>query len=196
MQGRSDHAGDVRWATLGELDWLTALHQLLYEEDAYLSAYPANVDNALIGIGGAPTRNTTLPKDDSARKAHPVASGFLDYFPDAIPLIAHLSFMANEKHNPGQPMHWARGKSTDEPDTMMRHFLARGTFDDDGFLHDVKIAWRALANLQKEIERRKAAGLPICQTKYYNTGSSEQKFYRPVIRTSPFAPNLPQEEVG
>ena len=133
---------------------------------------PKEEPPSLPGIGGAPTRNTTMPKDDAARKAHPVATGFLDYFPDAVPLVAHLSFMANEKHNPGQPLHWARGKSTDEPDTLERHFLARGTFDDDGFLHDVKIAWRALANLQKEIEQRVAAGLPICKTHYYTGAKS------------------------
>jgi hypothetical protein len=35
---------------------------------------------------------------------------------------------------------------------MMRHYLQRGTFDTDGIRHTVKMAWRALAILQKELE--------------------------------------------
>jgi hypothetical protein len=104
------------------------------------------------GIGGAPTRATTLPTEPLERKKFPVASGVLDYFPDAIASISHLSYRGNEQHNPGQPLHWARGKSSDEADTMMRHFLQRGTLDTDGVRHSTKMVWRALAILQKEIE--------------------------------------------
>lgn len=106
----------------------------------------------VIGIGGAPTRNTTMPQDAAGRKQFPVASGCMDYFPDAIAAVSHLSYKGNEQHNPGQPLHWARGKSADEADTLMRHFLQRGTLDSDGIRHSVKVAWRALAMLQKEIE--------------------------------------------
>jgi len=106
----------------------------------------------LPSIGGGPTRATTLPTDPAGRKSFPIASGFMDYFPDAIAAVAHLSWKGNEQHNPGQPLHWARGKSTDEADTLMRHFLQRGTLDSDGIRHSVKVAWRALALLQKEIE--------------------------------------------
>jgi len=81
-----------------------------------------------------------------------VASGALDYFPDAIVAISNLSYVGNQQHNPGQPLHWARNKSTDEADTMMRHFLQRGTVDTDGVRHSVKMAWRALALLQRELE--------------------------------------------
>lgn len=109
-------------------------------------------DNAKIGIGGAPTRATTLPETAAERKQFPVASGVLDYFPDAIVAVSYLSWKGNEQHNPGQPLHWARGKSTDESDTMMRHFLQRGTLDTDGVRHSAKMVWRALAILQKEIE--------------------------------------------
>lgn len=105
-----------------------------------------------IGIGGAPTRATTLPDDPKERKMHPVASGFMDYFPDAIVAVSNISHLGNEQHNPGQPLHWARGKSTDEADTMLRHFLQRGTIDVDGVRHSAKMVWRALAFLQKEIE--------------------------------------------
>lgn len=112
--------------------------------------------NAKIGIGGAPTRATTLPDDPKARKTFPIASGFLDYFPDAICAIANLSYVGNEQHNPGQPLHWARSKSGDEADTAMRHFLQRGTRDKDNVRHTVKACWRMLAALQKEIEEEQA----------------------------------------
>lgn len=112
--------------------------------------------DANIGIGGAPTRATTLPDDPAGRKTFPVASGFMDYFPDAIAAVSHVSWKGNEQHNPGQPLHWARGKSTDESDTMLRHFLQRGTLDTDGQRHSAKMVWRALAILQKEIEGEKS----------------------------------------
>jgi hypothetical protein len=66
--------------------------------------------------------------------------------------VARVSYEGNEQHNPGQPLHWARGKSQDEADTMQRHFLQRGTIDTDGQRHSAKMVWRALAILQKEIE--------------------------------------------
>ena len=108
--------------------------------------------NSIKGIGGAPMRATTLPDDPKARKGFPVVSGVLDYFPDAIVAISELSQKANDQHNPGKPMHWDRSKSGDEADTLGRHLLQRGTRDTDGMRHSAKMAWRALALLQKEIE--------------------------------------------
>jgi hypothetical protein len=109
--------------------------------------------NALPGIGGAPTRNTTLPSGGAERKMFPIASGLMDYFPDALAAIAYISYVGNEQHNKGKPLHWDRAKSGDEADTMLRHFLQRGTWDTDGTRHSAKMAWRALALLQKEIEQ-------------------------------------------
>lgn len=114
----------------------------------------------LTSIGGGPTRATTLPTEPAERKKYPVASGFMDYFPDAIVAVANISHRGNEQHNPGQPLHWARGKSTDESDTMLRHFLQRGTLDTDGVRHSAKMAWRALALLQKEIEAEQKGRVP------------------------------------
>ena len=37
----------------------------------------------------------------------------------------------------------------------MRHFVERGTTDTDGVRHSAKVAWRALAGLQKEIEKER-----------------------------------------
>jgi hypothetical protein len=86
------------------------------------------------------------------RKQYPVGTGVLDYFPLAIKAIAYVSFIGNEQHNPGTPLHWDRSKSGDEADALMRHFLERGTLDTDGVRHSAKMAWRALALLQKELE--------------------------------------------
>jgi hypothetical protein len=94
----------------------------------------------------------TLPTDPAARKAIPVATGFVDYFPDAIVAVAELSRIGNDQHNPGKPLHWDRSKSGDEADALMRHFLQRGTTDSDGVRHSTKLAWRAMALLQKELE--------------------------------------------
>lgn len=95
---------------------------------------------------------SNLPIDAKARKAIPIATGFIDYFPDAIAAIAELSRIGNNQHNPGKPLRWDRSKSSDESDALMRHFLQRGTIDTDGIRHSTKVAWRALALLQKEIE--------------------------------------------
>lgn len=93
-----------------------------------------------------------LPTDAARRKALPIATGVLDYFPDALAAVAHASKVGNDQHSPGQPLHWAKDKSTDEADCLIRHFLERGTLDTDGVRHSAKVAWRALAMLQREIE--------------------------------------------
>ena len=93
--------------------------------------------------------------DAAARKHAPVASGFVDYFPDAMVAVAQLSRKGNEQHNPGKPLFWDRSKSGDEADALMRHFIQRGTIDTDGVRHSAKVAWRAMALLQKEIEASK-----------------------------------------
>ena len=94
----------------------------------------------------------SLPTDAKARKAMPIARGVLDYFPDAVAAIAHVSKVGNDQHNPGQPMHWAKGKSSDHADCIVRHLIERGKIDTDGLRHTAKAAWRALALLQTEIE--------------------------------------------
>lgn len=94
-----------------------------------------------------------LPPDPSARKDLPICRGVLDYFPDAIAAVAEVSRIGNEQHNPGQPLHWAREKSTDHADCIVRHLIERGTRDTDGARHAAKLAWRALALLQTEIEQ-------------------------------------------
>lgn len=100
-----------------------------------------------------------LEVDSDRRKEIPIVRGCLDYFPDALAAVAHLSWIGSQKHNVGEPMHWARSKSTDHADCLLRHLLERGSTDTDGVSHTVKIAWRALALLQEEIEAERK--LPI-----------------------------------
>src|SRR5688572_7873300 len=94
----------------------------------------------------------TLPQNAEDRKASPVMTGVLDYFPLAIAEVARISKAGNDQHNPGQPLHWARGKSADHADCIVRHLIERGTFDKEGQRHSAKVAWRALALLQEELE--------------------------------------------
>lgn len=106
-------------------------------------------------VSGVAEHITHLPVDAAKRKAIPLFSGVIKYFPDALMAVAELSRIGNEQHNPGEPLHWDRSKSGDELDALTRHLVDAGTMDTDGVRHSVKVAWRALANLQKEIERAK-----------------------------------------
>jgi hypothetical protein len=96
-----------------------------------------------------------LPTDAVARKDIPIYSGFIKYFPRAIAAVAELSRKGNDQHNPGKPLHWDRSKSGDELDALVRHLVddAMGVpADTDGALHATKVAWRAMANLEKLLE--------------------------------------------
>ena len=90
---------------------------------------------------------------DKQRKETPIYSGVLMYFPDAIADVAKCSFAGQQQHNPDKPLAWDRDKSGDELDSLTRHLMEAGTIDSDGIRHSAKVAWRALANLQKEIEK-------------------------------------------
>lgn len=110
------------------------------------------------------------PKDESAnpgawlegltskeRKECAVSRGFFAYFPDAVALVARHSVRMNEKHNPGEPVHWARGKSADHEDCVGRHSIAIAIDPnslDDGQPHIVCRAWRAMAALQEWAEKQ------------------------------------------
>lgn len=104
--------------------------------------------------------STNLPTDAKARCEYPMADGLLFYFPAALAAVARVSKIGNDQHNPGEPMHWARGKSTDHENKIIRHLVEAGTLDSDGTRHSAKVAWRALALLQEELEREEGAPLP------------------------------------
>ena len=89
------------------------------------------------------------------RKNTPIYSGVLKYFPLALQEVARVSKAGNDQHNPGTPLHWDRSKSTDELDALTRHLLDAGKIDTDGQRHSAKLAWRSLANLEKELEHEK-----------------------------------------
>lgn len=87
------------------------------------------------------------------RKKRPVYSGVFRYFPDALLEVAKVSYVGNKQHNKESVLYWDRNKSTDDLDALLRHLLEAGKIDDDGLRHSAKVAWRALANLQKELEK-------------------------------------------
>lgn len=101
-----------------------------------------------------------LPADSASRKEIPITTGVLDYFPLAIAGIARISKKGNDKHNPGQPLHWSRNLSQDHADCIPRHLIDRTALDPDTKEpHYLSMAWRALALAQLEEEKR--LGKPI-----------------------------------
>jgi hypothetical protein len=103
---------------------------------------------------------TTLPTDSAKRKRFPLRKGCFNYFPAILAGVAEVSIDGNDKHNPGQPLHHARGKSGDHADCVDRHLtdvediLARikrdGGTPDAGLVKALlleanQLAWRALA---------------------------------------------------
>lgn len=92
------------------------------------------------------------------RKNYPVFSGVLQYFPHALKYVAKVSKAGNDQHHPGSPLHWDKTKSTDEADALIRHTIDMGIdgteLDTDGILHAGKVAWRALANLERVLTER------------------------------------------
>lgn len=108
-----------------------------------------------------------LPTDSTERKNTPIYSGCIAYFPLAIAAVSRLSKRGNDKHNPGEPLHWAREKSTDHKDCIARHLVDIDVFDDELQEYDeaAAVAWRALAYLQLLEEQRLAAASAIKEVK-------------------------------
>lgn len=106
---------------------------------------------------GDRVRTVVLPTDSNMRKEIPLMGGVVDYFPSALIAVARISKKGNDKHNPGQPLHWSRDKSTDHLECIMRHLVDYDKLDEDGEFHIDHVIWRAcaLSQLMKE-----AAGAP------------------------------------
>ena len=127
----------------------------------------------------------SLTTDAKERKDVPICTGVLDYFPDAIAEVARVSKAGNEQHHAGAPLHWDKSKSTDEADCIARHLLERGTLDSDGMRHSAKVAWRALALLQRELDAEKEklsnskafAVDKMCNECYLHFLSGEMAYY-------------------
>lgn len=118
-------------------------------------------------LEGIPGR-TVLPVDSAARKNFPIHTVVNGYFPAAIAAIAKLCKLGNDKHNPGQPLHWARWKSNDQAECIARHGMDLGADygegrarDENGVPQVVYRAWRALAECQEWLEEHEGAPLPF-----------------------------------
>lgn len=97
----------------------------------------------------------SLPTDNAARKALPLWDYMFGYFPDAFLAEVEVAVAGNDQHNKGEPLHWAREKSTDQLNTALRHQMdyAKGVKKDiDGTWHLAKAIWRLKARLQLDIE--------------------------------------------
>ena len=122
-----------------------------------------------------------IPQEDAARKAAPMFRGLLGYFPAALFEVAAHSLDSDRKHNGDNPEgpQWARGKSADHEDTIIRHLIdagprrtslawqlfewfkfwaPKGSSAKDARRYHLRcIAWRALALLQEDCEADGAA---------------------------------------
>ena len=103
-----------------------------------------------------------LPADAKERKAIPLFSGVIAYFPDALIEVAKVSKEGNDQHNPGQPLHWAKEKSTDHEDCIQRHTVDALKASDraERIRHLRARAWRSLAALQIELASPARSSLP------------------------------------
>lgn len=102
----------------------------------------------------------TLPTDYAARKRLQMFTYLMEYFPDSFLAELEVAIAGNEQHNPGEPLHWARGKSMDQMNTAMRHMFDYGSGvkkDIDGQYHLAKAIWRLKAQLQLDIEAERAS---------------------------------------
>lgn len=100
-----------------------------------------------------PKRQVSLPEDVETRREMPMFDGFIAYFPNAMAEVARLSWKATQQHHPEEGMHWDRTKSLDHLNKIGRHMVDAGKFDNYGERHSTMLAWRAMANLQEELER-------------------------------------------
>lgn len=92
-----------------------------------------------------------MTEEAKKRKGMPVASGVLFYFPNAIKEVSRCSQAGNDQHHSDKPLHWDKSKSYDEADALVRHLIDHhlNPEDTDGMLHLTKVAWRALALLER-----------------------------------------------
>lgn len=106
-------------------------------------------------VQDAPTAGKELlPHDSDERKGIPLHSVLFGYFPSAMVALAKHAHDSNEKHNPGEELHWSRAKSDDHADAALRH-LVEGDY--------VGLLWRAAALLQLELEEQGHPVAPLAK---------------------------------
>jgi hypothetical protein len=109
----------------------------------------------------------TLPTQDKDRKGNwPLWTFMFGYFPKAWLEVVRVAVEGNKQHNPGQPLRWAREKSTDQLNTAFRHLFDYGAGvkkDTDGVYHLAKAIWRLSAQLQLDVEEdeRAQSSVPV-----------------------------------
>lgn len=158
MEFKCIHKGTYRYITPGKVYSGERRGEFakINDDAGFCCEYPLALFYAYLTQGPAPATPDSeamlLPSDPAARKEIPITTGVLDYFPKALGMVARCSKVGNDQHNPGQPLHWAKGKSADHADCIARHLIDRKAMDTDNVPHAVKLAWRALANLETMIE--------------------------------------------
>ena len=117
-----------------------------------------------------------------SRKDEPLFTGAILPFAGALRGVARLAKRANEKHNPGQPMHWSRENSNDHADCMARHLvdafqeqavspcgaiIGVALDPETNLPHAYNEVWRALAHAQLVSEwlARQAKQVAECEEK-------------------------------
>jgi hypothetical protein len=140
-----------------------------YDRFVFAGSPVANPADVLTAMNPTPPNvvkpPTTLPTDSNERKNYPLFRGCLRYFPAALAGVAKNSKLGNDKHNPGEEMHHARGKSSDHGDCIIRHLTdvedllaAYNRGDTTAIPQDIlneanQLAWRALAFSQELHEK-------------------------------------------
>lgn len=132
------------------MNWLATRFNLVTNEPKPAGVQPGDWLNSLTS---------------AERKEIAMARALMAYFPDALALIARHSFRMNEKHNPGQSVHWSRDKSNDHDDCVSRHSanvaVDPDSVDADGAYHIICRGWRSLAAIQVWAEQKYAKGEKI-----------------------------------
>ncbi len=135
------------------------LQEVEQREEAFTFTPKPMSKELFAALAGEPHTTSSAPilsQDSAERKQTPMWSGWLQYFPLAHAAAARHSFRMNEKHNPGEPMHWARDKSKDHEDCAQRHLVDVHHFNEETQEYEeaCSLFWRAGAILQLLEEKR------------------------------------------
>lgn len=106
----------------------------------------------------------SLPTDAAERKRLQLYTFMFEYFPDAWLAVVDVARAGNDQHNPGEPLHWAREKSTDQMNAAFNHIFDYGMgvkIDTDGQWHLAKSIWRQMAQLQLDIENARGLSTAV-----------------------------------
>ena len=151
MLESEEHERRMRAIAQNGNDGLNYTETMTYEKDM-LYGFNKSVNDIEVEA------EVVKPTDKAAkRKATPVYSGVIKYFPNAIKEVAECSMKANRQHNGDEPLHWAMEKSKDELDALMRHLIDHASgidWDDDNIRHLTKVCWRSLAMLERTLTNK------------------------------------------